>query len=249
MEKLDVEANIRTAKPNAVRSKGLVPAIVYARDFAPLSVEVNGKKMSTLFGAGANKNIIITLKVNDGSKVTDIPVLAHDLQINALNDKIIHIDFLKLNMEEEIKTKISVVLIGESIGVKLDGGILVQAMRQIEVKCLPGDIPDKITLDVSPLKINDSIHVRDIVPPKGVTIISSKDDVVTSVSMPSKEEEVAPAAAEAVAVGAVGETPAADGTAAAAPGDQKAGAAPAAAAAKGGAAPDAKGKAPAKPSK
>ncbi|MCX5750013.1 MAG: 50S ribosomal protein L25 [Candidatus Saganbacteria bacterium] len=198
MDKVELEVKLRKDKPNRVRNSGAVPAVIYGKDFETLSVEVDAKKMSTLFGAGSNKNVLITLKVHDGKKLSDFPVLAHEIQTNALNDNISHIDFLRINMKEEIKTKVSVISIGEATGVKLDGGILVQALRQIEVKCLPADIPGKIEIDVTALKIGDSIHVGDITPPKGVTITSTRDDVVITVTMPTKEEEVAPVAAAVV---------------------------------------------------
>lgn len=198
MEKFDLLAKVRKDKPNRVRSAGLVPAIVYGKGFDPIPLEVDAKKMSVLFSAGSNKNVLINLKIDDGKKHLDFPVLAHDIQVNSMNDKITHIDFLKINMQEEIKTKVTIVFIGEAAGVKLDGGILVQAMRQMEVKCLPADIPSKIEVDVTSLKIGDAIHVGDITPPKGVSIMTPKDEVVVTVTMPTKEEEVAPAAAAAV---------------------------------------------------
>jgi len=198
MEKIELQAKVRTDAPNRIRTSGGVPAVVYGKGFEPVSLEVDAKKLSVLFSAGSNKNVLINLKIDGGKKTMDFPVLAHDIQVNSMNDKITHVDFLKINMEEEIKTKVSISVIGESSGVKLDGGILVQAMRQLEVKCLPGDIPGKIEVDVSALKIGDSIHVGDIKPPKGVSIVTPKDEVVVTVTMPTKEEEVAPAAAAAV---------------------------------------------------
>lgn len=207
-----------------------------------MSVEIDEKRFTRLFAAGGNQNVLITLNIKGDSKAKSVPVLAHDMQRDAMTDRILHVDFLKIDMKEEIKTKVTIVLTGESQGVKLDGGILVQPMRQLEIKCLPADIPDKITVDVSALKINESIHVADIVPPKGVAILTPKDEAVAIVTMPTKEEEVAPAAAAVTAEGVPAEgAPAAEGAAAAgaapAEADGKAKSAPAEGEAKAKAAP------------
>ncbi len=224
MEKIAIEAKMRSEKPNQLRLKGMVPAVVYGKGFEALSIEIDAKKISTVFSAGSNRNALITLNINDSNGTTSIPVLAHEMQLDAMNDVITHIDFLKLNMEAEIKTKIQISVIGESLGVKLDGGILVQSLRQLEVKCLPADIPEKIVVDVTELKLGESIHVAEIVAPKGVTIITPKEESVVTISMPTKEEEVAPVAEAAAVVGGVAEggaapaageaAPAADGKAA-----------------------------------
>lgn len=219
MQKLDLEANIRKDKTNRVRMSGSVPAIVYGKSMDPVCLEVDSKKITSVFSAGANQNVLITLKIKgEGKDKQTIQVLAHDVQKDPMKDTIMHVDFLKVNMEEEIKTKVSIVLVGEPTGVKLDGGILVHSLRQLEVKCLPGEIPDKISVDVSALKINESIHVSEIVLPKGVTILTSKEDAVAIVTSPTKEEEVAPVVeaavtAEGAAVPAAG-APAAEGAAA-----------------------------------
>lgn len=205
MQNLSLEASVRNEKSNKVRSRGFIPAIVYGQGMDPISVEVEKKNFSSLFAKGANKNALISLVVKDAKGAQTIPVLAHNLQADFMTDQVIHVDFLKINMQEEIKTKVAIEFIGESEGVKLEGGILVHSLRQLEVKCLPGNIPDKITVDVSPLKIGESIHVSGIIPPKGVTIITPKDEPVAIVSAPT-EEEVAPAAATEAAAVEVGAT-------------------------------------------
>ncbi len=200
MKNLNLEASVRNEKSNKIRNRGFIPAVVYGQGMEPISVEVDKKSFSLLFAKGANKNALISLAVKDAKGSQTIPVLAHDLQADFMTDQVIHVDFLKINMQEEIKAKIAIEFIGEPEGVKLEGGILVHSLRQLEVKCLPGNIPDKITVDVSPLKIGESIHVLDVVAPQGVTIITPKDEPVAIVSAPT-EEEVAPAAAtEAAAV-------------------------------------------------
>jgi large subunit ribosomal protein L25 len=248
MEQIELEVKKRektgTAKSNVARRSGIVPAVIYGKGSASISVELDYKKFNKLIHAKAGKNVIITLKVADGGKDSSIPVLAHDIQINALTDKIIHVDFYRVKMDEAIKAKIHVYLTGEAIGVKLDGGILVQGLREIEVKCLPTKIPDKFTIDVSALKIGTAIHVSDIKVEKDIMILTPANDIVASVSAPAAEEvEAAPVAAPEV----TGQTTPVAGAPGAAP---VAGAAPAAgkeaAPAKGAAAPAKGAAAPAK---
>ena len=93
-------------------------------------------------------------------------------------------------MAEEIKIKVSVVLHGEAIGVKLDGGILVHGLREVEIKCLPENIPDKFDVDVSQMKIGAALHVSDLKIEKGITILTLPTEILVSISAPAKEEEV-----------------------------------------------------------
>lgn len=253
MQNLNLEVSLRNEKSNKVRGRGFIPAVVYGQGMDPLNIEVDKKGFSSLFAKGANKNALISLVVKDAKGSQTISVLAHNLQSDFMTDQVIHIDFLKINMQEEIRTKVAIEFIGESEGVKLEGGILVHSLRQLEVKCLPGNIPDKIIVDVSPLKIGESIHVSGIVTPQGVTIMTPKDEPVAIVSAPT-EEEVAPvSAAETVALEVGAEDQAAAEPAAGgdqAPSDAK-GKQPAPSDAKGKQPlpADAKAKAPQKPQK
>jgi large subunit ribosomal protein L25 len=113
-------------------------------------------------------------------------------------------------MDEAIKARIPVELVGLPFGVKEEGGVLVHGLREIEVKCLPGDIPDKFEIDVSALKINESLHVSDLEVSKKVEILALQTEMIATVSPPTKEEEVAPPPltpeeAEAAAAAAEGE--------------------------------------------
>ncbi len=240
MKKIQIEAKSRDQKAAAVRRADLIPAVVYGKGMEPVSVSVDSKGFMAVMRGSAGRNALITLNVEQKSGKTSFPVLAHEIQSDAITDKVTHIDFLKVDLEKEIRTKVPVVLIGEAEGVKLDGGILVQAIRQLEVKCLPTSIPDKIEVDISSLKIGASIHVSQVTPPKGVAITSFGEDVVATVSAPAKEEEVA-APVEAAAV--AGEVPAAEAGAAGAAAAPGAPAAAGATAAPEAAKTDAKAKA------
>lgn len=202
MAAIQLEADIRNDKTASLRKKGAIPAVVYGKNIAPIPIQLDGKNFIKLFRKNLGKNQIIALKIRKDSEIIFYTVLAHDFQIDPILDQILHIDFLKIAMEEEIKTKIPILIIGEAQGVKLEGGILFQALRYIEVKCLPADIPEKIDIDVTPLKIGHSIHVSDLAAPKGVTIITAKTESIATVTSPTKEEEEAPKEEAAVVAGA-----------------------------------------------
>lgn len=202
-------------KAKKVRKAGLIPAVVYGRKFKSTPISVNMKEFTkNVLQSEAGQNLLFTLKITEDGKGKSVPVITHHVERNPLTDDIIHLDLMHVIMDEAIKTTVPVELIGVPIGVKEDGGVLVHGPREIEVKCLPGDIPDKFVLDVSALKINDSLHVSDIKVSKKVEILISKSEMLANVSPPTKEEEVAPpvptpeeaaAAAAAEGEGAVAE--------------------------------------------
>ncbi|MFC1559746.1 50S ribosomal protein L25 [Candidatus Margulisiibacteriota bacterium] len=239
MSKVELEVKKRekagTSKARRLRAQGVIPAIVYGKDLQALSIEVDYKKFDKILKSEAGHNALITLKIKDGTKAQTLPVLTHGIQRNPLNDQIIHLDFLKIKMEEAIKTKVTVNLIGKAVGVKDDGGILVPGLREVEIKCLPGNIPSHFEMDVSELKIGDGFHVSDLKPEKGIEILTNPEDMLVTIAAPTKEEEVAPtleegavpaegaaAPAEGAAAPAEGEKPAQPGKAAAPKAEEKA---------------------------
>ena len=195
LEKVELEANKRektgTSLSRRARISGLIPAIVYGKGMDSLPIEINYKKFTKILSSKAGRNIIITLKIAGDGKTNDIPVLTHEILRDAIKDSISHVDFYRIKMEEEIKTKVPVVLVGESIGVKLDGGILVHGLRGVEVKCLPANIPDKFEIDISALKIGGGLHVSDLKTEKGVAIMTAPTEILVTISAPAKEEVVA----------------------------------------------------------
>lgn len=174
-------------KADKLRKIGLIPAVVYGRKISPVVVAVEKKPFVKILASPSGKNTIINLKVEGKS----LPVLAHEIQYNVLDDEIIHIDFNHVVMDELVKAKIPVVLVGVPVGVKESGGVLVHGLREIEVECLPGDIPDNYEVDVTALSINQSLHVSDLAKDAKVKITSNPSEMVASCSPPTKEEEVA----------------------------------------------------------
>jgi large subunit ribosomal protein L25 len=186
----------------------------------------------------AGMNTLIDLAVAGRSDLAGKVVLVKELQRHPVRGSLVHADLYEVDLTQAIEVSVRIHVVGTAAGVALDGGILDQALRELDIECLPRAIPDQIDVDVSALKIGESIHVRDLTLPEGVKLLSDPDLAVVSVVAPAAEIVPEAAAAE-VAPEVEGEAPA-EGAEGAAPAGKAA--APAAKAA----APAAKGAAPAK---
>lgn len=200
---LEVSKREKTGKENAkkLRQQGLIPGIVYGAGDTPLPVQVALSSLYKLLHSGHRENVLITLNIKNGGTASE-KVLIRDIQKDPVKENIIHVDFQHVSLTKKITVKVPIHLVGVPTGVKDQGGILQHILREVEISCLPTDIPEKVDLDVTALKIGDSLRVRDIVLPK-VEILSEPDQAVTSVVPPAKEEEVAKPVTEAVVAEAV----------------------------------------------
>jgi len=178
-----------------LRRKGVIPAVVYGAEISPLPLEVEAKSFHALLRSGLGENVIITLNIDD-PKNGDKKVLIREIQRDPVWGNILHIDFQQISLTKKLTINVPVHLVGAPLGVQQDGGILQHVLRELEVECLPTDIPEKIEVDVSNLKIGDSIHVGDI-KLEGAELLSDPQGSIVSVVPPTifKEPEVAPAAA------------------------------------------------------
>ena len=140
------------------------------------------------------ENVVINLRIkNDKDKKDRLhSCLIKQIQYHPVREDIIHVDFNEISLTEEIKVNVPVAAKGEPIGVKQEGGSLEHILWEIEVECLPMNIPQEIEVEVSKLNMNDSIHVKDIKFPAGVKVLTDPEAVVLSVVAPIKEEEIAP---------------------------------------------------------
>ena len=193
MKKAELEAKIRSKLGKSVKSlrtKGILPAVVYGAGIESQALEVDKVHFEKLVSGEHGTNVIITLKIMGDKKAKSLPVITHDIQKDPLTDSIIHVDFFRIKLDEKIKAKIPVELIGEPIGVKEDGGILISGLKEVEVKCLPTEIPDKFEFDVSKFRIGDALHVSDIKAVKGIEVLTVETEMLANVAPPTKIEEV-----------------------------------------------------------
>jgi len=186
MEKiLDMQQREKTGKGPArrMRRKGLIPAVLYGYK-GNRNLTINAHQFSRLFEE-IGEHSIITITI-DGKDKTE--VIVKDFQMDPVERTITHVDFLEFEKGKMLKTEIPIKVTGSSVGVK-KGGILEAFIRDIEVECLPKDIPDSISLDVSDMDIGNSLHVRDIEVSDKVRILSNPDQVVITIGTPTKVEE------------------------------------------------------------
>lgn len=193
MEKLFVKADTRSevgkGAARSLRRDGMLPAVVYSGgDSRP--VKVHGKEMTKLIFRGTGDHALITIELHeDGSKKSEHSVLIKDYQTDPVSDEILHIDFIEVSLKELVKVTVPIVILNDPIGLKM-GGIIEHHLRDIEVECLPTQIPDSYEVDASHIDIGDSLHISDIEEKDGIKIISDPEGVILNVSAPKIEEEV-----------------------------------------------------------
>jgi large subunit ribosomal protein L25 len=215
-----------------LRAQGLIPAVVYRPQGEPSHVSLDPAAILKAIATPKKFNTLLTLKLDGGDK----RVLFKDYQVDPVSRQLLHADFFEVSLDKPVKVAVPVAIVGKAEGVTA-GGILQVSAHEIVVEALPDRIPVAIEVDVTPLKIGQSVHIADVKAPEGTKIKYQTNYTVAVVAVPEKEEVVAP-----VAAAAVPGAPAAEGAAAGAP--AAAGAAPAAGAgAKGAAAPAAAPKA------
>lgn len=183
------------------RAAGLVPAVVYGPHLEkPLNIAVDAKETKAAIQTPKKMNTVLGLSV-EGKQIT---VLLKEFQLDPVSKELLHVDFIDVRENEQVKVKIPLILTGKAEGVT-NGGILSQVRREVEVWALPAAIPEKIEADVTPLKIGGSLHINEVKLPAGVTVKTSVNFTVAVVTAPEIEKVAEPVAAAAGATPAAGE--------------------------------------------
>ena len=180
-----------------LRGDGRVPAIVYGHGREPQALSINTRELERLLDHISAENTVIDLDIDGKASRT----LIREIQRHPFKRQILHLDFQELVAGEKVTVSIPIVLTGVPDGVRMDGGILDQTMRELEVEVDPSNIPNHVELDVTKLTIGSSIHVSDLSLPEGVDVLDDPDASVCVVSAPRAVVEAAPVeeGAEAVA--------------------------------------------------
>lgn len=190
MEKIDLKASVRESVGNgparALRRAGQIPAILYGRNTQPVLLSVNSKELEQVLSKGSFGQFILNLVIQNGKQVTKAAMIK-ELQIHPVSGHLIHIDFYEIDMKRQIRVMVPVVTTGQSVGVE-EGGMLNIVRREIEVFCLPGDIPESFEIDISALDIGDSIHLEDLPLGENVEVDSEVNYTVVTVLSPKVEE-------------------------------------------------------------
>jgi large subunit ribosomal protein L25 len=208
LEKIDLNATVRKSVGNGparvLRRAGQIPAVLYGPKIEPVLLSVNTKDFEQILKEGSFGQFILNLVIQNGKKVTKA-VMIKELQVHPVSGDLIHIDFYEVDMKRQIKVMVPVVTTGKSAGVE-EGGMLNIVRRELEVFCLPGDIPESIEIDISGMTIGDSVHLEDV--PLGENVEVATDvnyTVVTVLSPKVEEEEVAEEEEEELEEGEEGE--------------------------------------------
>jgi large subunit ribosomal protein L25 len=201
MERVSLGAVTRSAVgKNAVkkiRQDGMVPAILYGRTREPLPLSLGRKDLLSALATG--RNVLIDLRIaRDGNELSDT-VMITEVQRDHLRREILHVDLHQISLTEALEVDVPVVFVGVPEGVSSGGGILETHRREVTVRCLPTQIPDRIAISVASLGVGDAVHVGDLQVAEGIEIVTSPEDVLAAVVAPKEEVEEAPVAAEAAA--------------------------------------------------
>jgi large subunit ribosomal protein L25 len=179
-----------------IRSGGRVPAVIYGEGADSLPLAVDKKDLLAILKSESGENTLF--KVGLGAELMD--AMIKDLQTDPVSDELLHVDLIRISMDKAIRVSVPVLLKGEPVGVKAEGGFVDFITRQVEVECLPKDIPESLELDVSGLHLHQSAKASDLVPPAGVKILSEPGTVLALVALAKEEAVKKPEGEEAEAV-------------------------------------------------
>jgi large subunit ribosomal protein L25 len=239
--KVSVEIRTQSGKGPArrARSSGKLPGVLYGHKLDPVSVVLDPVELIHALDKERKRNTVFTLQLKNAAKPEDVTAMIRDVQIDPMSRKPVHVDFVRVSMDEEVKVSVPLVLTGIAVGVT-NGGNLHLSHHTLPIAAKPDSIPTKIELDVTALDIGDALHASDLKLPSGVRTTLDAKESIASVVAPHVEkveetaaattEGAAPAAGAAAAAGAApapgaapaaGSAPAAGGKAAPAAGAKK----------------------------
>jgi len=176
-----------------LRRSGQLPAVVYGGEHSGVPVSVDPKALLEIFHSGSGVNTLIGLTVDNGSSNK---VLVKEFQLHPVTDELLHVDFYELALDKAITIMVSVVLKGESVGVRQQGGIVDFVHREVQVECMPTEIPENIEVDISELSIGQGVRLREVSTGVSWTSVSDPDTLLVHVIAPKVEEEPEPEEAE-----------------------------------------------------
>jgi large subunit ribosomal protein L25 len=227
--KVNVEVRSGKGKGGArkVRAAGKVPGVLYGLKQEPLTVTFDEKELLTSLDKEKRRNTVLKLAIAGSGKSEEVTAMVREAQINPLSRRLVHVDFLRVDLEAEVHVTVPLVLTGKAVGVT-NGGNLHQSLHVVPVAAKPAAIPTKLEVDVSALEVGDALHVSDLKLGAGVRVLLDARDALASVVAPKAEkvEEVAAAPVEGAVPAegaAAGAAPAAGAAAAPAAGEKKGG--------------------------
>ena len=191
-----------------LRAAGKIPAVLYGQGVDTTPLTVDSRELTHLLHGSAGSNVLVDLVV-DGEEHLAIP---REIQRDHIHSRFVHVDFLAVSRTQTITVSVPVHETGEAVGVK-EGGVVEHHLREVQIECLPQDVPDELVIDITDVELGEMVHVSDLQTPAGVTILTNPDDAILSVitpallrveadlSVPGEEAVEVPAEVEAEAEG------------------------------------------------
>lgn len=207
MAEFIVEATVRNElgknAARRIRQTGRIPAVLYGGQAPPLPVAVNTKQVAAILRSEAGRNTIFTVRIAGHE---DVRAMVKDWLVDPVKGQLLHVDLQRVAMDVRLRVKVPVHTFGDPVGVKVQGGILETVTREVELECLPGDIPDEIRVDISDLTIGKHLRAGDLpLDPQKIRLVTDPDRVIVHVVALRAEEEAVPAEAALAPEGAPAE--------------------------------------------
>ena len=192
MERVALTAQVREKAGKGVarglRREKRVPAVLYSHGKS-MPISMVNKDVTKILNIEGGEHALINLKLEGAKEAGERMALIKDYQVDPRSGALMHLDLMEVAMNEKVKIEVAVHITGSAIGVK-EGGIFQYGQRTLEVECLPANIPDNIEVNITNLKVNESLHVRDIKAPEGVRILTDGDSTVATIQPPISEAKL-----------------------------------------------------------
>lgn len=183
--KSEIRQGLGSNAARRLRAQGFVPAVLYGEAMESRPLVLSKKDIVQILRLETGENTIFKVAVD----AEQYDAMIKDLQVDPVTDELLHADLIRISMDKPVRVTVPVVHRGEPIGVKTEGGFIDFVTREVEVECLPRDIPESIGIDIAELHVNQSFKAENMAIPAGVKIITEPGTVLVLVSMPHKEEE------------------------------------------------------------
>ena len=193
MKNVAIETQVRTKAGKGVARKlrhaGQTPGVLYGPKAETISLSVNTHEFNMLLNSAGGEPLLFTLNLRSNGDSSSHTALIKDLQLHPVDDRIRHVDFYEVLMDEEVQVDVPITAVGKAKGVEVDMGVLEIIHRTVRISCLPLAIPRDIQINVSDLGLGETVHVADIKPPEGVRLMDDPETTLMTIVASRAEEE------------------------------------------------------------
>ncbi len=186
--KVSKRKKVGTGPSRRLRVKGEIPGVIYGSDIEATPIKIDLAQWKEIIKAQESGKKLMELSIKGDRKKKSYNIMIKEVQRHPITRDVLNVDFHSISLKEKVRASIPIVFVGESIGVKEEGGILEHHLREVDVECLPKDIPEHFDLNIDNLEIGDVLRVSDIKPEEEIEILLDPNDVILSIAVPSIEE-------------------------------------------------------------